>query len=260
MSKSLMLIILTLAFMFTVSCTSMPGFQNAELSIMIYPGTDIQKAEGESIAFSVVVSGGSGQYSIQWVKDGATLHQTGATLTLTNLKESDAGFYWAVVVDNRTSASKNSPVAQLTVGSNEPPVPPPVDVFDATGHWRGSAVVTYSIFGIVGTHFESNVPINVTQNPNEPHRVQATALIDGRHYTLNGTIFKRNGLWCADLSNYNINIPILGGNMTVIVRLQQAVSGALPRVFTGTIEISQDSLLGQSIIAASGSVTIARLP
>ncbi|MBI5387026.1 MAG: hypothetical protein HZA90_20320 [Verrucomicrobia bacterium] len=71
-----------------------------------------QVAKGASATFTVVATG-SGPFTYQWLKDGQPIAPTGASITLTNLVESDAGAY-AVRVFSPFGSALSEP-ALLTV-------------------------------------------------------------------------------------------------------------------------------------------------
>jgi hypothetical protein len=109
------------------------------------------KALGQSHTFTVAATGGSGQYSYEWRKNGSPIGVTTPTLQLINLTANDSGVYTCFVEDTQIEGDALSDEAVLEV-LNAPPLvvnTQPQGAFKYTGDQHTLRVV---VSGGTGTY------------------------------------------------------------------------------------------------------------
>ncbi len=91
-----------LVFLLAVSCAYLPFFKT-DLVVHVLHALHNEKDVGDTIAFSLTITGGTLPYTVQWYK-GAELVGAGNPLVLNNVQVADSGHYWAVVTDKSIPA------------------------------------------------------------------------------------------------------------------------------------------------------------
>ena len=100
------------------------------------------KTVGQSVTFSVAVTGGSGSYYYQWKKNGVNINgANSSSYTKTNLQTSDSGQY-SVYISDTANNSAQSNNAQLTVGDRLQILSHPGDANKSVGQSVTFNVVT----------------------------------------------------------------------------------------------------------------------
>lgn len=110
------------SFETALSATSTPAVLSLDLASLVITQQPVgaTKALGQSYSMTVAATGGSGDYSYEWRRNGEPVGVSTPTISFTNLQTADSGVYTCFVSDNQVAGDALSDEAELLVLNAQP--------------------------------------------------------------------------------------------------------------------------------------------